>query len=76
MQEYNFEEFNVTPYNKIVMQIAKDYLNKCIENKQNKGLIITGESGVGKTHVAVSIANELIKHDKIVLMGRLSVTAQ
>lgn len=72
LQEYNFEEFNVTPYNKKVMQIVKDYLNKCIENKQNEGLIITGESGVGKTHVAAAIANELIEHDKIVLMGRLS----
>ena len=31
-----------------------------------------GESGVGKTHLAASIANRLIENDKIVLMGRLT----
>lgn len=40
---------------------------------QSKGLIITGESGLGKTHLAASIANKLIENDKIVLMGRLTM---
>lgn len=40
---------------------------------QNDGLIITGKSGVGKTHLAASIANKLIENDKIVLMGRLTM---
>ena len=31
-----------------------------------------GKSGVGKTHLAASIANKLIENDKIVLMGRLT----
>ena len=45
---------------------------KCIENKQENGLIITGDSGAGKTHLAASISNELIEKDKLVLMGRLT----
>ena len=40
---------------------------------QKEGLIIMGESGVGKTHLAASIANKLIENDKIVLMGRLTM---
>lgn len=39
---------------------------------QSKGLIIIGESGLGKTHLAASIANKLIENDKTVLMGRLT----
>ena len=39
---------------------------------QANGLIITGKSGVGKTHLAGAIANRLIETDKIVLMGRLT----
>ena len=31
-----------------------------------------GESGLGKKHLAASIANQLIENDKIVLMGRLT----
>lgn len=72
LQNFNFENFNITSSNKLAVNIAKDYTNKCINKKQNNGLIITGESGVGKTHLASAIANRLIENDKIVLMGRLT----
>lgn len=72
IQDYNFDNFQVTENNKREVEIAKDYTKKCIENKQESGLIITGNSGVGKTHLASSISNELIKKDKLVLMGRLT----
>ena len=72
LKDYNFNNFKVTDSNKNEVEIAKDYTKKCIENKQENGLIITGNTDVGKTHLAASISNELIKKDKLVLMGRLS----
>ena len=57
----------------MAVKVAKDYTDKSIEKIQSDGLIITGKSGVGKTHLAASIANKLIENDKIVLMGRLTM---
>ena len=71
-QNLNFENFNINSGNEIAVKVANDYTNKCITKVQTKGLIITGESGLGKTHLAASIANKLIENDKIVLMGRLT----
>ena len=71
-QNLNFENFNINSGNEIAVKVANDYTNKCITKVQTKGLIITGESGIGKTHLAASIANKLIENDKIVLMGRLT----
>ena len=72
-QNLNFENFNINSGNEIAVKVANDYTNKCITKVQTKGLIITGESGLGKTHLAASIANKLIENDKIVLMGRLTM---
>ena len=72
LKDYNFNNFKVTDVNKKEVAIAKDYANKCINNEQENGLIITGNSGVGKTHLAASISNELIRKNKLVLMGRLT----
>ena len=72
LKEYKFDNFKVTDINKKEVEIAKDYTNKCIDNKLENGLIITGNSGVGKTHLAASISNELIEKDILVLMGRLT----
>lgn len=72
LKDYSFKNFKVTDSNKKVVEIAKDYTNKCIKNKQENGLIITGDSGVGKTHLAASISNQLIEKDKLVLIGRLT----
>lgn len=71
-QNLNFENFNINSENESAIAIAKDYINKNITSVNANGLIIMGESGVGKTHLAASIANKLIENDKIVLMGRLT----
>ena len=71
-QNLNFENFNINSGNEKAVKVANDYTNKCITKVQTKGLIMTGESGLGKTHLAASIANKLIENDKIVLMGRLT----
>lgn len=71
-QNLNFENFNSNTENELAIAIAKDYVNKNITSGNTNGLIIMGESGVGKTHLVASIANKLIENDKIVLMGRLT----
>lgn len=71
-QNLNFENFNSNTENELAIVITKDYVNKNITSANTNGLIIMGESGVGKTHLAASIANKLIENDKIVLMGRLT----
>ncbi len=65
VQNMNFENFDIYSGNEIAIKVAKDYANKCVT-------IITGKSGIGKTHLAASIANKLIENEQIVLMGRLT----
>ncbi len=60
-QNMNFENFNKELVNDIAIKIIEDYTEKCIAKKQTNGLIITGTSGVGKTHLAAAIANKLIE---------------
>lgn len=71
-QNMNFQNFDIHSGNEIAIKVAKDYANKCVTKIQSNGLIITGKSGIGKTHLAASIANKLIENEQIVLMGRLT----
>lgn len=71
-QNLNFENFNINSGNEIAVKVANDYTDKCIAKVQTKGLIITGESGLGKTHLTAAIANKLIEKGQIVLIGRLT----
>ena len=47
-QDLNFENFNSNSENELAIAIAKDYVNKNITGANTNGLIIMGESGVGK----------------------------
>ena len=71
IQDYQFETFIITENNEKEVEIAKDFTEKCINKNQKNGLIITGKSGVGKTHLAKAILNKLTEKDMLVLMGRL-----
>ena len=71
IQDYQFDNFIITETNKKEVEIAKDFTKKCINKNQKNGLIITGKSGVGKTHLATAILNQLTEKDMLVLMGRL-----
>ena len=72
IQNLNFENFYSDQNNQYAIKVARDFTSKNKANIQANGLIITGKSGVGKTHLAGAIANRLIEDDKIVLMGRLT----
>ena len=71
IQDYQFESFIITETNKKEVEIAKDFTKKCVNKNQKNGLIITGKSGVGKTHLATAILKKLTEKDMLVLMGRL-----
>ena len=71
IQNYQFENFIITETNKKEIEIAKDFIQKCINKNQKNGLVIIGKSGVGKTHLATAILNKLTEKDMLVLMGRL-----
>lgn len=71
IQDYKFDNFITTETNKKEVEIAKDFTEKCINKNQKNGLIITGKSGVGKTHLATAILNRITEKDMLVLMGRL-----
>ena len=71
-QNKNFENYKARVVNRKAIEILKDYTEKCLEGGEANGMIITGMSGVGKTHLAAAIANKLVEDGKIVLMGRLT----
>ena len=71
IQDYQFENLIITEINTKEIESAKDFTEKCINKNQKNGLIITGKSGVGKTHLAKAILNKLTEKDMLVLMGRL-----
>ena len=68
---YKFENFEVNSNNKKVYQCLKNYSEKLVNEVERKGLILVGNNGVGKTHLACSIANELIKNGIPIIYGTL-----
>ena len=60
----NFDSYEVTPSNERAVRGAKWIL----ENP-DKGLLFYGSPGVGKTHLAAIIAQELLKAGKTVIFG-------
>lgn len=68
---YKFENFEVNSNNKNVYQSLKDYSERFVNSEERKGLILTGNNGAGKTHLACSIANELIKNGIPIIYGTL-----
>lgn len=68
---YRFENFEVNSSNRNVFQNLKKYSEKLVNEIEKKGLILVGSNGVGKTHLACSIANELMKNGIPVIYGTL-----
>ena len=68
---YRFENFEVNSSNRNVFQNLKKYSEKLVNEIEKKGVILVGNNGVGKTHLACSIANELMKNGIPVIYGTL-----
>lgn len=70
LKGYMFENFRTEELNRKALVKAKDYADQVLF-KKSKSLIITGNVGTGKTHLASSIANYLIKNEVRVIFGTL-----
>ena len=68
---YKFDNFETNNSNKKVFNNLKNYSEKLVNTTEKKGLILVGNNGVGKTHLACSIANKLIENGVPVVYGTL-----
>lgn len=68
---YKFDNFSSNTSNKKVLDNLKNYSEKLVSGIERKGLILVGNNGVGKTHLACSIANKLIENGTPVIYGTL-----
>lgn len=68
---YKFDNFETNNSNKKVFDNLKNYSEKLVNGIEKKGLILAGNNGVGKTHLASSIANKLIENGIPVIYGTL-----
>lgn len=68
---YKFDNFVLNTSNKKVFNNLKNYSEKLVNGIEKKGLVLVGNNGVGKTHLACSIANKLIENGIPVIYGTL-----
>lgn len=68
---YKFNNFEPNNSNRKVFNNLKKYSEKLINGMEKKGLILVGNNGTGKTHLACSIANKLIENGTPVIYGTL-----
>lgn len=68
---YKFDNFESNNSNKKVLDNLKNYSEKLVDGIEKKGLILIGDNGVGKTHLACSIANKLIENGIPIIYGTL-----
>lgn len=68
---YKFDNFEPNNSNRKVFNNLKNYSEKLVKGIEKKRLILVGNNGVGKTHLACSIANKLIENGTPVIYGTL-----
>lgn len=71
----DFVNFNINEDNQEALTTLIKYTHLCTENKVKDGIIIYGSIGYENTHLAASIANEIIRNKKIALLERTSSIA-
>lgn len=68
---YKFDNFELNTRNEKVFNNLKSYSERLVNCIEKKELILVGNNGVGKTHIACSIANKLIENGIPVIYGTL-----
>lgn len=68
---YKFNNFEPNNSNRKIFNNLKNYSEKLVNGIEKKGLILVGNNGIGKTHLACSIANKLIENGTPVIYGTL-----
>lgn len=71
LRNKNFENFITNIYTEKIIENIKSYTRDILFGNEKRGLIIVGKNGVGKTHLACSIANELIQCQTPIIYGTL-----
>lgn len=71
LKGYTFSNFKVTKDNQKQWLKAQEYAQNCLKNNTYSSLFIAGKVGVGKTHLASSIANIFIQAERPVIFGTL-----
>lgn len=73
-QEARFSNYQITEENLDNFVKMKEYVGNFPElKKEGKGILFYGETGTGKTHAAITIANEILFSDKLDQVSRYSV---
>ena len=72
LKYFDFVNFNINEDNQEALTTLIKYTHLCTENKVKDGIIIYGSIGYENTHLAASIANEIIRNKKIALLERTS----
>ena len=68
---YKFDNYEPNNSNRKVFNNLKKYSERLVNGIEKKGLILIGNNGVGKKHLACSIANKLIENGTPVIYGTL-----
>lgn len=68
----NFLNFDFFRYKEDLVTTLIKYTRFCINNEIKDGIIIYGNIAYDNTHLAASIANEIIRNNKIALIERVS----
>lgn len=71
LKNYDFANYEITNQNSSAYKKAKEYAENYINGTERGSLFITGGVGTGKTYLASSIANRLIKNEIPVVFGTL-----
>ena len=69
-EQQTMDNFIVNKENQNIKEIAQRFLQN-LKNSKQKGIIFTGPTGTGKTHISTAISNELIKQNVPVIFGTL-----
>ncbi len=65
-----FETFKETPENQKALELCREFV-KGFDN-WTRGIMLTGEVGRGKTHLAAAVANELLNRLYTVVFGNIT----
>ena len=71
-----FENFKINQTNKSLFNLMYSYARTIINNTEPYMLIISGNPGIGKTHLTISVAKEVSKYKKVLFINETDIRTQ